>query len=367
MWCVLDLLMTLLHNLHNWCFILIIVTTHSPPFYVCIQPRASNSKHFRTLYLMYSYKSVCMFVCSFSNSSIFPDRWARAKGIHTHKSVSTKVRQWQANTHIYRYVYIYTYTFCTYISVRKTFLFNKTRLDHTEPMHFFPLFFCSSVFRPHFSSRWLDTAGLQLHMRGLQQVQLKWLSARTFKHFPYFHIYTQTPTLRHLKACMQTDRHPETRSSSSSVCLCHIHQSALNCSSASPLFRKKKKIIKKYRIFLLCLLPRQLVLDPPEFWWSQKDGWEERNGRGWRERVEAANKKNGWMVWKVEGEDGKKKAERAELERKRRGDWGGEESRKAFTDISHSVSLARGCCATIFHWLLKARGFCCYQPTSKIT
>lgn len=36
--------------------------------------------------------------------------------------------------------------------------------------------------------------------------------------------------------------------------------------------------------------------------------------------MEAVNKKNGWMVWKVEGEDGKKKAERAELERQRRGE-----------------------------------------------
>lgn len=65
--------------------------------------------------------------------------------------------------------------------------------------------------------------------------------------------------------------------------------------------------------------------------------------------MEAANEKNRWMVWKVEGEDGKKKAERAELEAKRRGDCEGEESRKAFTDFTHSVSLARGCCATIFH------------------
>lgn len=36
---------------------------------------------------------VCVCVCSSNNSSIFPDRWARAKGIHTPKSVSTKVRQ----------------------------------------------------------------------------------------------------------------------------------------------------------------------------------------------------------------------------------------------------------------------------------
>lgn len=52
---------------------------------------------------------------------------------------------------------------------------------------------------------------------------------------------------------------------------------------------------------------------------------------------------------RTEGRVGEE-AERAGLERKRRGDRGGEkESRKALPAITHSVSLAGGCCATIFH------------------
>lgn len=73
------------------------------------------------------------------------------------------------------------------------------------------------------------------------------------------------------------------------------------------------------------------------------------NGRGWGERVEAANKKKRWMVWKEEGEDGRIKAAGAELERKRRGDFRGEKSQRAFTAIPHSVSEAGGCRTTVFH------------------
>lgn len=47
--------------------------------------------------------------------------------------------------------------------------------------------------------------------------------------------------------------------------------------------------------------------------------------RGWGKRVEAANEKNRWMVCKVEWKDGRGGgAERAELQRERRGDCGGE-------------------------------------------
>lgn len=67
--------------------------------------------------------------------------------------------------------------------------------------------------------------------------------------------------------------------------------------------------------------------------------------------MEAANKKNRWMVWKVERKDGGGwgGGVGGEWERKRRGDCGGKKSRKALPAITHSVSLARRCCATIFH------------------
>lgn len=138
-----------------------------------------------TSIIVFLQMCVCVFflMCSFSSSSIFPDRWVRAKGIHIRKSVSTKVRQCtDSHTAIYIVkhiadLFLYHVLFCS------------TRPDLTTCSSFFPFFSCSSVHQMVRHSRLRVTYASVCNKYGYND----WVPAR----LNIFHISIFTPRRWH--------------------------------------------------------------------------------------------------------------------------------------------------------------------------